>query len=207
MPNGLENGMFQVGKVLVSSLIAMFGTTAITANAIASNLASFECIPGNALGLAMITVIGRCVGAQDYDQARYYAKKMMKMTYLCMAGVCVLVMALCAPITRLYNPSPETFSLAIWLAIYHSICGIVIWPASFALPNILRAANDVRFTMLTSVISMWLCRILFSYVLALGLGLELKGVWIAMTLDWLVRAALFIWRYLSGRWQNKQILA
>lgn len=207
VPNGLENGMFQVGKVLVSSLIAMFGTYAITANAIASNLAQFECIPGTAIGLAMITVIGRCVGAEDYEQARHYAKKMMKMTYACMAAVCVLLMALCVPIVRLYNPSPETFKLAIWLGVYHSLCGIVIWPASFALPNILRAAGDVRFTMLTSIISMWLCRILFSYVLALFCGLELKGVWIAMTLDWLVRAIAFVWRFFSGKWERKKVLA
>lgn len=207
VPNGLENGMFQVGKVLVSSLIAMFGTTAITANAIANNLASFECIPGNALGLAMITVIGRCVGAGDYEQAKYYAKKLMKLTYIFMAGIGVLLMALCVPITWLYNPSQETFDLAIWLGIYHSVCAMAIWPAAFALPNILRASGDVRFTMLTSVISMWLCRILFSYVLALGFHLELKGVWIAMTLDWLVRAIFFVWRYFSGRWQNKQVLS
>ena len=116
-------------------------------------------------------------------------------------------MALCVPITWLYNPSQETFDLAIWLGIYHSLCAMAIWPAAFALPNILRASGDVRFTMLTSVISMWLCRILFSYVLALGFHLELKGVWIAMTLDWLVRAIFFVWRYFSGRWQNKQVLS
>ena len=185
----------------------MFGTYAITANAIASNLASFECIPGSALGLAMITVIGRCVGAQDYEQARHYAKKLMKLTYICMTCICVVVMLLSYPVARLYNPSPEALDLTIWLAFYHSICGIFIWPASFALPNILRAAGDVRFTMTTSIISMWLCRIFFSYVLALWLGLELKGVWIAMTLDWLVRAVCFVWRFLSGRWEQKQLLS
>lgn len=205
VPNGLENGMFQVGKVLVSSLVAMFGTYAIAANAIASNLAQFECIPGNAIGLAMITVIGRCVGAQDYEQAKMYAKKLMKMTYVFMAGVCVLLMALSVPIAKLYNPSPETLQLAVWLGIYHSICGMLIWPISFALPNILRAANDVRFTMITSIVSMWLCRIAFSYILALWCGLGLKGVWIAMSLDWVVRGSAFVWRFYSGRWQNKHI--
>ena len=207
VPNGLENSMFQVGKVLVSSLIAMFGTYAITANAIASNLAQFECLPGSALGLAMITVIGRCVGAQDYEQARHYAKKLMKLTYLCMTCVCIVVMLLSYPVARLYNPSPEALELTIWLAFYHSICGIFIWPCSFALPNILRAAGDVKFTMTTSIVSMWLCRIFFSYVLALWLGLELKGVWIAMTLDWVVRAACFVWRFFSGRWEKKQLLS
>ena len=207
VPNGLENGMFQVGKVLVSSLIAVFGTSAITANAIANNLAQFECIPGSAMGLAMITVIGRCVGAKDYKQARYYAKRLMIITYISMTAICILLSALIVPIVKLYNPSQETFDLAVWLGLYHGACGILIWPASFALPNILRAANDVRFTMTVSIISMWLCRILFSYVLALWCGLGLKGVWIAMTMDWVVRAALFIWRYFSGKWETKQLLS
>ena len=207
VPNGLENGMFQVGKVLVSSLIAVFGTSAITANAIANNLAQFECIPGSAMGLAMITVIGRCVGAKDYKQARYYAKRLMIITYISMTAICILLSALIVPIVKLYNPSQETFNLAVWLGLYHGACGILIWPASFALPNILRAANDVRFTMTVSIISMWLCRILFSYVLALWCGLGLKGVWIAMTMDWVVRAALFIWRYFSGKWETKQLLS
>ena len=207
VPNGLENGMFQVGKVLVSSLIAVFGTSAITANAIANNLAQFECIPGSAMGLAMITVIGRCVGAKDYKQARYYAKRLMIITYISMTAICILLSALIVPIVKLYHPSQETFDLAVWLGLYHGACGILIWPASFALPNILRAANDVRFTMTVSIISMWLCRILFSYVLALWCGLGLKGVWIAMTMDWVVRAALFIWRYFSGKWETKQLLS
>ena len=207
VPSGLENGMFQVGKVLVSSLISRFGTVAITANAIGTNFASFECIPGSAVGLAMITVIGRCVGAQDYEQARYYAKKMMKITYILMTCVSVFIVLLCTPIAKLYNPSPETLKLAVWCAIYHSINVCITWPMSFALPNILRAAGDVKFTMTTSIVSMWTCRIAASYLLALGLGLELKGVWIAMTLDWVVRGACFLWRFLSGKWETKKLFS
>lgn len=206
VPSGLENGMFQVGKVLVSSLIALFGTAAITANAITSNLASFECIPGFAIGLAMITVVGRCVGAKDYEQARYYAKKMMIITYIFMTIVSILIALLCRPIARLYNPSAEALELAVWCAVYHSIHACITWPISFALPNVLRAGNDVKFTMIVSIISMWVCRIAASYVLALWLDLGLKGVWIAMTMDWVVRGALFVWRFYSGKWEKKQLL-
>lgn len=207
VPSGLENGMFQVGKVLVSSLISRFGTVAITANTIGTNFASFECIPGSAVGLAMITVIGRCVGAKDYEQARYYAKKMMKITYILMTCVSVFIVLTCRPIASLYNPSQETFKLAVWCAIYHSINVCITWPLSFALPNVLRAAGDAKFTMTTSIITMWTCRIAASYVLALGLDLGLKGVWIAMTLDWVVRGICFVWRYLSGKWEKKQLLS
>jgi Na+-driven multidrug efflux pump len=155
----------------------------------------------------MITVIGRCVGAQDYEQARYYAKKMMKITYIAMIAVSIFIVLLCRPIATLYNPSAETLKLAVWCAIWHSINVCLTWPMSFALPNILRAANDVKFTMTTSIVSMWTCRIAASYLLALGMGLGLKGVWIAMTLDWMVRAACFGWRFLSGKWEKKQLLS
>ena len=206
VPNGLENGSFQIGKVLVASLISGFGTYQITANAIGNNLATFETIPGSAIGMAMITVIGRCVGAGDYEQARYYAKKLMKIAYIAMASLCVVIGALSYPIALLYQPSQETLREAVWLGIYHSVCGAVIWPAAFALPNILRAAGDVRFTMLTSLISMWVCRIAASYVLALWLNLQIRGVWIAMTMDWLVRAVIFFGRYRSGKWEKNKVL-
>ena len=206
VPNGLENGMFQVGKVLVASLIASFGTASIAANAIANNLASFECIPGGAFGLAMITVVGRCVGAGDYEQARYYTKKLMKMTYLCMSCLCAVIAACAYPIALLYNTSEEALHLAVWVGVYHSIFGAIIWPAAFTLPSALRAANDVRFAMLTSIISMWVFRIAACYALSLWLGLELKGVWIAMTMDWVVRAAFFIVRYLRGKWEKQKVL-
>ncbi len=206
VPNGLENGSFQIGKVLVASLISGFGTYQITANAIGNNIAYFETIPGMAIGMSMITVIGRCVGAGDYEQARYFAKKLMKIAYIAMASLCVVIGLLSYPITLLYQPSAETLKEAVWLGVYHSICGAIIWPAAFALPNILRASNDVRFTMLSSLISMWVCRIAASYVLALWLNMQIKGVWIAMTMDWVVRAAIFIWRYKSGKWEKHSVL-
>ena len=124
-------------------------------------------------------------------------------------AVCnVLIIVFVEDLISLYSSlSPETVELTKTLVIIHESCAVALWSASFVLPNALRAANDVRFTMTVSIISMWLCRILFSYVLALWCGLGLKGVWIAMTMDWVVRAALFIWRYFSGKWETKQLLS
>ncbi len=206
VPNGLENGMFQIGKVLVQSLIASFGTISIAANAVANNFASIEVLPGSAIGLAMITVVGQCVGAKDYGQAKAYTVKLMKITYLTMGALNVLVLLLLNPLVNFYNLSPETSVLAKQLLIYHSICCIIIWPSSFTLPNSLRAANDVKFTMILSIISMWLCRIALSYLLASSFGLGVLGVWIAMTADWLVRATGFIWRFASGKWKHRQLI-
>lgn len=206
VPNGLENGMFQIGKILVQSLVASFGTMAIAANAVANNFASIEVLPGSAIGLAMITIVGQCVGAGDYEQAKRYTIKLMAITHIAMAALNGLVLLLVGPLIGFYSLTPDTAQLAQQLLIYHSICCIFIWPSSFTLPNALRAANDVKYTMTISIISMWVFRIAMSYVLALGFGLGVLGVWIAMTIDWLFRALLFIWRFFNGKWKNRQLV-
>ena len=203
VPNGLENGMFQIGKVLVSSLIASFGTAALTANAMANTVASMQVIPGSAMGLAMITGVGQCVGAGDNEQAARYTKLLMRVTYVAMGALSVAVMLLSPLIIRLFALSQEASEIALYLMILHGVCCIVIWPASFALPNALRAAGNAKFTMYVSVASMWTCRIGMSYLLGRGLGLGVKGVWIAMILDWCVRAGFFIARFCSGKWKRK----
>ena len=207
IPNGLENGMFQIGKVMVQSLIASFGTISIAANAVANNFASVEVLPGSAIGLAMITVVGQCVGAHDYAQAKAYAAKLMKITYLAVGVLNIVVLLLVNPLVGCYSLSAETAALAKQLLIYHSICCMIIWPASFTLPNTLRAANDVKFTMLLSIVSMWTCRIALSYILGGWFGLGVLGVWIAMTADWLVRAVGFTARFISGRWKHRQLIS
>lgn len=206
VPNGLENGMFQVGKILVQSLIADFGTAAIAANAVGNTVASMEILPGSAIGLALITVVGQCVGAKDYDQARSYAIKLMKITYLAMGGLNLVLLISTRPIVGFFGLSPEATGIATELLIYHGIAASIIWPMSFTLPNALRASNDVRFTMMVSVISMWTARIGMSYILGQFLGMGVLGVWIAMFIDWVVRSCLFFWRFHSGRWKDRQLI-
>lgn len=206
VPNGLENGMFQIGKILVQGLIASFGTTAIAANAVANTLCSMEVIPGSAISLSLITVVGQCVGAKDYDQARYYTKKLLKITYVSMGLLSLAIMGLSGALIGFFSLSAETATLAQQLLICHSIFCIFIWPASFTLPNCLRAANDVRFTMTVSIISMWACRIGMSYLLSLTFGLGVLGVWLAMAADWAVRGVIFILRFHGQKWQQKQLI-
>jgi Na+-driven multidrug efflux pump len=202
IPNGLENSMFQFGKILVISLVAEFGTVGITANAVANSVANFNCIPGSAIGLAMITVVGQCVGAGDLDQAKKYIWKLLKYactTMLILNFIMILVMP---QLVGLFQVEPDTYELAYQLLIYHCICCIIIWPLSFTLPNTLRAANDVKFTMTVSIFSMWVFRIVLSFVLARNLGLGVFGIWIAMTIDWVFRAILFVGRLMNGRWKR-----
>lgn len=204
VPNGLENSMFQLGRVLVVSIISSFGTVQIAANAVANNLDSLGCIPGQALNLAMITVIGQCVGARDYEQAKYYAKKLLKITYLIMIVLNTSILLTLPWILGIYNLSPETIRLATILVFIHDGMAMVLWPLSFTLPNALRAANDVKFTMVVSIFSMWMFRILFSWILGMYFGLGAIGVWIAMVMDWIFRVICFVTRFLSGRWITKQ---
>lgn len=206
IPSGLENSVFQVGKVLVQSLVSSFGTTAIAANAVASNLAGMMVLPGSAIGLAMITVVGRCIGAKEYDQAKHYTFRLMLLTYMGMGILGVLLFFASPLIIAIYKLTAETATTAQWLITFYCFCALVIWPTSFVLPNALRAANDVRFPMIVSIASMWLCRVVASYLLANGLHLGIKGVWIAMVLDWVFRSAFFIARFLKGKWRERQIL-
>lgn len=206
LPNGIENGLFQLGRVLVVSIIAGFGTVQIAANAVANSLDSVGCIAGQAMNLAMLTVVGQCIGAGDYKQAVYYIKKLLKIAYLLTIAVnCVLL--LCLPlILNVYTLSPEARTLSMILVLIHNGLAMLLWPVSFTLSNALRAAGDVKFTMIVAIFSMCAFRILFSVILGTCLGMGAIGVWIAMILDWIFRSAVFVTRFLRGKWKNIRVI-
>lgn len=202
IPSGIENGIFQLGRVLVVSIIAGFGTTQIAANGVANSLDSMGCIVGQAMSLAMITVVGRCVGARDEGQVRYYTKKLLGMTYLYTAIINSIILLSLPWILSIYGLSEETTRLSYILVMIHNGMAIFLWPASFVLPNMLRACNDVRYTMVVAIFSMITFRIGFSYVIGVHMGYMAVGVWIAMVIDWIFRVMCFVGRYLSGKWKG-----
>ena len=206
VPTGLENGMFQIGRLMTQGLVATFGLTATTANAIGMSLSAFPQIPGTALGLARVTVVGQCIGARRQEEAKRYTLKLTGLAYLAMGALNLVMLALLPVVIGIYNPSPATAALARELMLYCIACTILLWPASFVLPNGLRAAGDVRFTMTVSIVSMWAFRIGFSYLLAKGLQMGVLGVWIAMTIDWAFRILCFAIRFFRGKWMNKQLI-
>lgn len=202
LPSSVENSMFQLGRLLLVSMISAFGTAQIAANAVANTLDGFGIIPGQAMGLAMVTVIGRCVGADDWKQTRFYLKKMMMISYIYMAIINVALLAGLPFVLKLYNLSPEAYKYAFVLVAIHASCAIVLWSASFTLPNALRAANDVKATMVISIFSMCVFRLAFSYVFGVVLGLGIIGVWIAMVIDWIFRVICFIIRVRKKFWKE-----
>ena len=204
LPSAFENSLFQLGRVIVVSMIALFGTSQTSANAVANNLDAVGVIIGQAMGLAMVTVVGRCIGAGDTKQAEYYTKKLMLWVYLYQGALNIILMIFVGPLIGLYRSlSPETVALARILVLTHQGFAVLLWPASFVLPNALRAANDVRFTMVVSIASMAILRVGASWVLCVHFGMGAVGVWIAMVLDWICRTAFFVGRMVSGKWKTK----
>jgi len=206
IPNGVENGLFQLGRVLVVSIISRFGTAQIAANAVANNLDSMGCIAGQAMNLAMITVVGQCMGAGEKEQAVWYTKKLWKFTYKITAAVNSIILLSLPFLLNIYSLSPEAWRCAFILVCIHDGCAILLWPTSFTMPNALRASGDVKFTMVVSVASMFIFRIGFSVVLGIYFGLGAIGVWIAMILDWICRVSFYSWRFCSKKWLNFQVI-
>ena len=202
IPNGLENSMFQLGKIAVLSLVSGLGTASLAANAVGNNIANFAILPGMSFGFALLTVCAQCVGAGDFEQVKYYTKHMMRVEYLCLIASNLIVILALPFILSVYNLSDEAAQYANDIILYHAACVVTIWPLSFTLPNTLRAAADVKVTMVLSIISMWVFRFGFSYLLTLVFHMGIFGVWVAMTIDWLVRGIFFVCRYRSGRWQK-----
>ena len=206
VPNGLENSMFQLGKILVLSLVSTFGTYAIAANAVSNAIALFQILPGMAISLAITTVISQCVGANDYEQVHYYLKKLLAIIYVAMVGTVALIFLALPLILKAYNLSDQTAVAATNIIHFHGISAMIIWPLSFALPAAYRAAGDAKACMYTSIVSMWIFRIGFSYLVGKYMGLGVFGVWVAMVIDWVVRAICFIIRYFNGKWKHGAIV-
>ena len=202
IPNGLENSMFQLGKIAVLSLVSGLGTASLAANAVGNNIANFAILPGMSFGFALLTVCAQCVGAGDFEQVKYYTKHMLRVEYLCLIASNLIVILALPFILSVYNLSDEAARYANDIILYHAACVVTIWPLSFTLPNTLRAAADVKITMVLSIISMWVFRFGFSYLLTMVFHMGIFGVWVAMTIDWLVRGIFFVCRYRSGRWQK-----
>jgi putative MATE family efflux protein len=206
VPSGIENGVFQLVKVALSSIVAMFGTYQIAANGVAQSIWSLAALSGVAMGPAFITVIGQCMGSGATDAAEYYFKKLLRITLALSAGWNLLVLALTPAFLHFYSLEPETKRLVFWLVLLHNIFNTVAFPFSGALGNGLRAAGDVKYTMWASILTTICVRLVFSYLFAVMLDLGVMGIAWAMCLDWTVRGILNFARLKSGKWKRFKIV-
>lgn len=206
IPSGLENGMFQIGKLCVTSLISTLGTAAIAANAVANTVGTMSNIPGNTISLAMIPVIGQCLGAGKKKQARVYTTILAGVAFVGL-GTASLILYFSIPgIAGCFHLSAEATQMCVRVIHCFCIFSIFFWVFSFTLPNALRSGGDAKFTMFVSVISMWVCRIVLSYFFVLKLHMGLLGPWLGMCIDWIVRGICFIIRFRSDKWMEHDVI-
>lgn len=194
VPNGLENGMFQFGKIALQSLVATLGTASIASYAVAGNLVTIQYLPGNAIGLGLITIVGQCVGAQRYDEARKYTRQLIALNYVLLIVICAAMTVGSSQLVGIYNLSAEATEMSRQMLLDHAMA-MIVWPFAFTLPYTLRASLDARYTMTVSVVSMWIFRIGLAYLFVGILKTGVYGIWYAMYTDWLVRAVCYLWRF------------
>ena len=186
--------MFQFGKIFLQSLVSSLGTASIASYAVACNLVTLLYLPGNALGLGLITIVGQCVGAGKPREAMHYTKVLLAVNYLILAVLSTAMFFGTDLLVSFYNLSPEAAAISHVLLQAHCVA-MILWPAAFTLPNALRAALDARFTMAVSVFSMWAFRIGFAYLFVYLFDLGVPGVWYGMFIDWVFRALVFAGRF------------
>ena len=206
IPNGMENGVFQLVKVALSSIVALFGTYQIAANGVAQSIWSLAALAGVAMGPVFITVIGQCMGNGDIKATDDYFRKLTRITLLLSSVWNLLIFLLTPLFMRFYALEPETKQLVILLVLIHNLFNAVAYPFSGALSNGLRAAGDVKFTMYVSVVSTIAVRLLLSWVFGIVLHMGVIGIAIAMVCDWSLRAVIFFWRQKSGKWKAFRVI-
>lgn len=206
VPNAIENGLFQLAKVALVSIVAGFGTVQIAANGVAQNFWSMSALFSMSIGQAYITVIGQYMGAGDPVGADYYMKKLLRITALGTLVWNILIIAATPLVLQFTGLSKETTDLIFLLVLIHDIPCPLFHPFAFPLSSGLRAAGDVKYTMYAAIFATVVCRLSFSLLFAVALNMGVTGVAIAMVLDWVVKSILIATRYRSKKWQKFRLI-
>ncbi|GFR39469.1 MATE family multidrug exporter [Insulibacter thermoxylanivorax] len=206
VPFAAEQLFFNGGKLLTQTYIVQFGTLAITANAIGGSLSSLSQIGGSALSIALVTVVGQCMGRGDVPDARRYVRSFLWMSALVYIFALVVILPLFPYIISLFSPPGEIVPVIYELTVLVLLAQPVFWTFSFMLPSALRAAGDSRFTSITAMLTMWLIRVILGYVVGVTFGFGLMGVWTAMVIEWGVRGLIFYLRFRGDKWYRHKLV-
>ena len=206
IPSGIENSMFQLGKLAIQSTVSTLGTTAIAAQAMTNNLEMLNGTAAMGVGIGLMTIVGECIGAGREDEAVYYVKKLSCVAEMIIIGCCLLVFALTKPITILGGMEPESARMCFQMMAWITVVKPLVWVVSFIPAYGMRAAGDVRFSMITSCVSMWVCRFCLCVFLIRVIGMGPLAVWFGMFTDWTIRGIVFIWRFHSRKWLKHKVV-
>lgn len=205
IPNGIENSMFQFGKLAIQSSVSLLGTAAIAAQSMTNIFENVNGVAGIGVGIGLMTITGQCLGAGRKDEAIYYTKKMVGWGFIAILSSCLLTYAIGRPVTILAGMQEESASLCLYMLGWITIVKPILWPLSFVTPYAMRAAGDVKFSMIVATLTMWLCRVTLATYLIRVAGFGAMGVWIGMFCDWGIRDIIFTIRFKSGKWIHKVI--
>lgn len=205
IPNGIENSMFQFGKLAIQSSVSLLGTAAIAAQSMTNIFENVNGVAGIGVGIGLMTIVGQCLGAGRKDEAVYYTKKMILWGYIAILLSCLFTYAIARPVTVLAGMQPESARLCIYMLGWITIAKPLLWAPSFVTPYAMRAAGDVKFSMLVATLTMWLCRVTLATFLIRVMGFGAMGVWIGMFADWFIRGIIFTIRFKKGKWIHKVV--
>lgn len=206
IPSGIENSMFQLGKLAIQSTVSTLGTTAIAAQAMTNNLEMLNGTAAMGVGIGLMTIVGECIGAGREDEAVYYVKKLSCVAEMIIIGCCLLVFALTKPITILGGMEPESARMCFQMMAWITVVKPLVWVVSFIPAYGMRAVGDVRFSMITSCVSMWVFRFCLCVFLIRVIGMGPLAVWFGMFTDWTIRGIVFLWRFHSRKWLKHKVV-
>ena len=206
VPSGIENGMFQFGKLAIQSTVSSLGTAAIAAQAMTIIFENVNGMAAVGIGIGLMTVVGQSIGAGRQEEAKYYIVKLAGYAEVAMIISCILVYIAARPVTVLAGMSEESTALCMQMILAITIVKPLLWVPSFTPPNGLRAAGDVRFSIITATLTMWLCRVALSIFLMRVVKTGPIGVWYGMFADWGVRGVIFTIRFVRGKWLRFKVI-
>lgn len=206
IPSGVENSMFQLGKLAIQSTVSTLGTAAIAAQAMTNILENLNGIAAIGVGVGLMTIVGQCLGAGRKDEAVYYIKKLCVIAEIVVLTSCLIVFALTKPVTILGGMEKESAVMCFHMVMWITIMKPLVWTMAFVPGYGLRAAGDVKFSMITSCCTMWACRFCLCVFLIRVMGFGPMGVWIGMFADWTVRSIIFTWRFHSRKWLQHKVI-
>lgn len=206
IPTGIENGMFQFGKLAIQSTVSTLGTAAIAAQAMTNILENMNGIAAMGIGIGLMTIVGECIGAGRRDEAIYYTKKLSWIAEVVVVISCILVYLLAEGITKVGGMEPESAKLCLFMMGWITVVKPLVWVLAFIPAYGMRAAGDVKFSMILSCISMWICRVSLCIFLCRVMGFGPIAVWIGMFTDWTVRGIVYMIRFHNRKWMDHQVI-
>lgn len=206
IPSGIENSMFQLGKLVIQSSVSTLGTAAIAAQAMTAILEQLNGMAAIGAGIALMTIVSECIGAGREDEAMYYIKKVSFIGEIIVIVSCALTYAIVRPVIYLGGMDPVSGDMCLYMMTWITIVKPLVWAMAFVPGYGMRAAGDVKFSMIASSITMWTIRVGLVIVLINFYGWGPMAVWVGMFCDWTARNIIFTTRLYSKKWLKHRVI-